>query len=52
MESYKHPLKTSKGDVSIPTLGDNAQLQLKLFLRPIFPLSCIKYASPLVRTFI
>lgn len=30
MESYKHPLKMSKGDVSISTLGDNAQLQLKL----------------------
>lgn len=30
MESYKHPQKMSKGDISIPTLGDNAQLRLKL----------------------
>lgn len=63
MESYKHSRKMSKGDVSISTLGDNAQVKPKLcqnipgklginISRPIFPLTCIKYASPLVRTFI
>lgn len=30
MESYKRPWKMSKGEIFIPTLGDNAQLKSKL----------------------